>query len=173
MLALIERVESKPKMDGQRAVEHGCCEPPPPESYKPSPSSFHGLKRDQSQGVIDEVGCEIGQQHETRDKPYASNGHGGRSIYYEPPGVVYVAKTGAKEGGTACRAAAIANANCLTAFLLLTASTGSKFPDNRRFLGACRIPQFDLCKSHVRDNFLTRELEPKLKREELRYERRI
>jgi len=40
--------------------------------------------------------------------------------------------------------------NCLAAFLLLTASTGSKFPDNRRFLGACRIPQFDLCKSHVR-----------------------
>src|SRR5438445_10035982 len=98
MLALIERVESKPKMDGQRAVEHGCCEPPPPESHKPSPSSFHGLKRDQSQGVIDEVGCEIGQQHETRDKPYASNGHGGRSIYYEPPGVVYVAKIGAMEG---------------------------------------------------------------------------
>src|SRR5206468_5833638 len=76
MLALIERVESEPKMDSQRAVEHGCCEPPPPESYKPSPSSFHGLKRDQSQGVIDEVGCEIGQQHETRDKAYASNGHG-------------------------------------------------------------------------------------------------
>src|SRR5207253_6622851 len=76
MLALIERVEGEPKMDGQRAVEHGCCEPSPPESYKPSPSGFHGLERDQSQGVIDEVGCEIGQQHETRDKPYASNGHG-------------------------------------------------------------------------------------------------
>src|SRR5947208_17102035 len=76
MLALIERVESEPKMDSQRAVEHGCCEPPPPESYKASPSSFHGLKRDQSQGVIDEVGWEIGQQHESRDKAYASSGHG-------------------------------------------------------------------------------------------------
>ncbi len=57
--------------------------------------------------------------------------------------------------------------NCLAAFLLLTVSTGSKFPDDPRFPGACRIPQFDLCKSHVRDNFLTRELEPRLKREEI------
>ena len=76
MSASVKRIKCQSEVGGQGAVEHDGGQWVPPQSQKPNTAGFHCFERDQAQGVIDEMGREVSQQHETRDQAYASNDHG-------------------------------------------------------------------------------------------------
>src|SRR4029450_12342155 len=73
MTATVERIKRQPEVGAQRAVEHDRGQWVAPQSQKPNSAGFHRFQRDQAQGVIDEMGREVSQQHETRDQAYASH----------------------------------------------------------------------------------------------------
>src|SRR5262245_47813217 len=78
MTASIERVKCQSEVSSQSAVEHDGGQRVAPQRQNPNTAGFHRCERDQTQGVIDEMGRKVGQQHETRNQAYASNNHGGR-----------------------------------------------------------------------------------------------
>jgi hypothetical protein len=65
MLPAVKRVKSEGQMNDQRAIKRYGRQWIAPETHEPRAPGFHGIERDQPQGVIGEVGCQIGQQHET------------------------------------------------------------------------------------------------------------
>src|SRR5918992_461964 len=75
MLAAIKRVKCEREMCDQRAVKRRGRKRIAPESHEPRAPGFHGIEGDQPQGVVGKVGDQVDQQHETRGKPYAANGH--------------------------------------------------------------------------------------------------
>src|SRR5262245_30839153 len=84
MTATVERIKRQPEVGGQRAIEHDGRQWVPPQSQKPNSAGFHCFERDQAQGVIDEMGREVSQQHENRDQTYASNDHGSKLNLLRP-----------------------------------------------------------------------------------------
>src|ERR1043166_69668 len=46
-----------------------------PERQKPNPAAFHGIQRNQTQGVIQEMSDQVKQQDQTATEPYPSDGH--------------------------------------------------------------------------------------------------
>ena len=80
---MINRVERQNEMGQQRAVEDRGAQRISPQRQKPFTAGFHGTERNQSERMIEQMGGEIGEQHQTRDDPRAPNVHEVAPIYYE------------------------------------------------------------------------------------------
>src|SRR4029434_4013395 len=124
MTATVERIKRQPEVGGQRAVEHDRGQWVPPQSQKPNSAGFHRFQRDQAQGVIDEMGREVSEQHETRDQTYASNDHGDGLNLLRPG--VYSPHSRVTDRVSVIRAIArsLSRSYRGTFILLLTTSTG-------------------------------------------------
>src|SRR5262249_7239814 len=59
-----------------RAVERQRAERVAPHGEEPSPTRFHRVERDQSEGVIEEVEDDVGEEDERRDEANAADEHG-------------------------------------------------------------------------------------------------
>jgi hypothetical protein len=75
MPPLIKRVERQSKMGQQRAVEKRGAQRIAPQSQKPFAAGFHGIERYQSEGMIEQMCGEIGEEHQARDDPSPPNVH--------------------------------------------------------------------------------------------------
>jgi hypothetical protein len=79
---LVERVQTQAGVDEQRPIEHGGGSRVAPELHKPPAAGLHRVERDQAQGVIEEMGREVGEEHQPRGKPELAGGE----RRHAPPG---------------------------------------------------------------------------------------
>src|SRR4029434_7030628 len=98
----------------------------------------HCFERDQAQGVVDEMGREVSQQHETRDQTYASNDHGSKLNLLRP--CVYSPHSRVTDRVSVIRAIArsLSRSYGGTFILLLTTSTGFSLLSKGRYTHSTR-----------------------------------
>jgi hypothetical protein len=92
--SLVKRVKRQHEVGQQRAVEDRSAQRIAPQSQKPCATGFHGIERNQSEGMIEQMGGEIGEQHQARDDPRAPNVHESCANLLRAKRAVYAAQRG-------------------------------------------------------------------------------